>query len=543
MLVGGCAGEPADREADLVLTGGTIWYGPEAPVEPGEAPTAIAIAAGKVLAVGSDEEIEAFAGTATERIALGGRRVVPGLMDSHTHFIAGGFDLAGVQLRDAATPEEFTRRIGEFAAQHPDRWVTGGLWDHELWGGELPRRDWIDDVTGETPVFINRLDGHMALANGAALELASVTTETPDPPGGTIVRYPDGRPTGVLKDEAMSLVYRVMPAPSDAERDDALQAAAQYAVARGVTMVTDMGGWAGLETYRRAHESGELPLRVYSVVPLATWERLAEFVATEGRGDDHLFWGGLKDFVDGSLGSTTAWFYEPYDDEPSTTGLVVSDTVALKRHIVAADEAGLHVVIHAIGDLANDWLLDLYAGVSEVNGPRDRRFRIEHAQHLSLEAIERMGPDGVIPAMQPYHAIDDGRWAQKRLGAQRLKTTYAFRSLLDAGAGLPFGSDWTVAPIDPLYGIYAAVTRRTFDGANPGGWVPEEKISVAEAVTAYTVGVAYASFKENVLGDLNPGKYADLVVLSDDIFNIDPVEIENVDVDLTIVGGKVVYRR
>jgi predicted amidohydrolase YtcJ len=340
------------------------------------------------------------------------------------------------------------------------------------------------------------------------------------------------------------MVFEAMPAPSDEERDRALQAAIEHAVARGVTMITDMGSWAGLETYRRAYAGGALPIRVYSVVPISTWERLAEYVAREGRGDHHLYWGGLKGFVDGSLGSTTAWFYDSYEDEPGTSGLfVIEDTAQFKSWINSADAAGLHVVVHAIGDRANDWLLDAYGEALAENGPRDRRFRIEHAQHLTLEAIERMARDEVIPAMQPYHAIDDGRWAEKRIGPERIKTTYAFRGLLDAGARLAFGSDWTVAPIDPLYGIYAAVTRRTFDGANPGGWVPEQKISVAEAVTAYTAANAYASFLEGVLGEVEPGKYADLVVLSDDIFAIDPVQIENVKVDLTMVEGKVVYQR
>jgi len=542
-LLAGCA-ERRDVEAELILSGGLIWYGPESPVAAAEAPTALAIAGGRVLAVGGDAEIEELAGASTERIDLAGRRVVPGLMDSHTHFVAGGFDLAGVQLRDAATPEEFARRIGEFAAGHPDDWVTGGQWDHELWGGELPRRDWIDSLTESTPVFVARLDGHMGLANGRALELAGITAETPEVPGGTIVRYPDGRPTGILKDDAMALVSDVMPPPSEEEQDRALQAAIEHAVARGVTMITDMGTWAHLETYRRARARGELPIRVYSVVPLASWERLAEYVEREGRGDDRLFWGGLKGFVDGSLGSTTAWFYEPYEDEPGSSGLVViDDTTEFKGWIAAGDATGFQVIIHAIGDRANDWLLDAYAEAAAANGPRDRRFRIEHAQHLTREAIERIARDGVIPSMQPYHAIDDGRWAAKRIGAERVKTTYAFRSLLDAGAKLAFGSDWTVAPIDPLLGIYAAVTRRTLDGANPDGWVPEQKISVAEAVAAYTTGAAYASFLEDVLGRLEPGYYADLVVLSNDIFTIDPVEIENVTAELTMVEGRVVYRR
>ncbi len=539
-----CSGTGQDASvADLILTGGLVWTGPSAAIPGREATTAIAVANGRILAVGSDQDVENLAGAGTQRIDLAGRRVIPGLIDNHTHFVEGGFGLAGVQLRDASTPAEFTRRIGQFAAEHPGGWMLGGAWDHELWGGELPRRDWIDSVTPNTPVFVSRLDGHMALANGKAMALAGVTVETPDPVGGTIVRYSDGRPTGVLKDAAQGLVNRVVPARSPPELDRSLEAAAEHAVAHGVTLVTDMGSWDGLETYRRASERGELPLRVYSVVPIATWERLAAFVKQDGRGDHRLLWGGVKGFVDGSLGSTTAWFYQPYDDEPGTAGLIVTDTTELRAAILGADGAGLQLIVHAIGERANDWLLGVFSAVRQANGERDRRFRIEHAQHLSRDAIGRFGAEGVIPSMQPYHAIDDGRWAEKRIGPERIKTAYAFRDLLNADARLTFGSDWTVAPLDPLLGIYAAVTRRTIDGENPSGWVPQQKITVAEAVTAYTAANAYASYLERELGTLEAGKYADLVVLSDDIFTIDPVEIENAKVDLTMVEGRVVYRR
>jgi hypothetical protein len=464
-------------------------------------------------------------------------------MDSHTHFLAGGFALSGVQLRDAGSPEEFVRRIGRHAAQYPESWMLGGTWDHELWGGELPRRSWIDSVTPGTPVFVQRLDGHMGLANSRALELAGIGPETPDPPGGTIVRDPNGRPTGILKDAAQGLVERVIPEPAPEERDRALDAAVRHALSHGVTMVTDMGSWDNLDTYRRARNRGSLKLRVYSIVPLSSWRRLSGLVNSDGRGDHRLSWGGLKAFVDGSLGSSTAWFYRPYDDAPETSGLVVTDTTELWRQIVEADSAGLHVIVHAIGDRANDWLLDAFRDARSLNGPRDRRFRIEHAQHLSEEAIRRMGAEGVIASMQPYHAIDDGRWAEKRIGPARIRSTYAFRSLLDAGARLAFGSDWTVAPIDPLQGIYAAVTRRTLDGAWPGGWVPEQRIGVEEALVAYTANGAYASYLEQVLGTLEPGKYADLVVLSEDILAIDPTRIAEVKVDLTMVEGEVVYER
>lgn len=527
--------------ADLILTDGVVWTG-----VPGASPAeAVAVAGGRIAAVGSVDEVEAFRGPNTRVIDLRGRLATPGIIDAHTHFVSGGFQLSSVDLRDADSPEEFVRRIRDFAATLPEgAWITGGDWDHEAWGGELPRAEWIDEAVPDHPVFVSRLDGHMAVANTRALALAGVGADTPDPEGGAIVRDPaTGEPRGVLKDEAMSLVFSAIPRPSEAELDRAVQAAAAHALSLGITQVHDMGTWDHLESYRRAHARGELPLRVYSVVPMATVERLAEFVKEEGRGDERLWWGGLKAFVDGSLGSTTAWFYEPYLDEPGTTGLLTTDTTRLREDILRADREGLHVIVHAIGDRANDWLLDVYRQAESLNGERDRRFRVEHAQHLSPAAIARFGREGVIPSMQPYHAIDDGRWAEKRIGAGRLGTTYAFRSLLDAGARVAFGSDWTVAPLSPVLGVYAAVTRRTLDGRNPDGWVPEQRITVEEALEAYTSSAAFAGYAEDRLGTLQPGMLADLAVFDRNLLAVDRVEIEEARVDLTVVDGRIVFER
>lgn len=521
---------------ETIYTNASIWTG----VPNATRAQALAIRNGEIIAIGSNETIAKLRSDSTRIVDLNGAFVVPGFMDSHTHFMSGGFQLASVDLRDAKSPAEFAQRIADFAKNLPEgRWLTGGDWDHEMWGGELPQRAWIDQLTPQHPVFVNRLDGHMALANSKTLQLAGIDRNTPDPEGGTIVRDPKTKePTGILKDEAMALVYRIMPDASEAEQDEAFARAAAHALARGVTQVHDMGGWSDLATYRRAQERGDLKLRIYSVVPLSTWAKLTEHVKHNGRGDEWLRWGGLKGFVDGSLGSTTAWFYQPYADAPETSGLMTTDTTALRNWIIAADSAGLHVVVHAIGEAANDWLLNVYTQAANKNGARDRRFRIEHAQHLTRAAIARFAELGVIASMQPYHAIDDGRWAAKRIGAERIKTTYAFRALIDAKAGLAFGSDWTVAPIEPLLGIYAAVTRRTTDGANPEGWVPEQKIAVEEALRAYTSGAAYAGFQENRLGTLEPNKLADFVVLSEDLFAIAPVNIPNVRVLRTVVGGK-----
>ena len=536
------AGRPVPP--DTVYTRASVWTGvPGAPRA-----EAIAVLDGKIVAVGPTAQVAKLAGPATRTVDLGGAFVVPGLIDTHAHFLTGGFQLASVDLRGAVSREDFVRRLGEFAAKQPKgRWILGGDWDHEAWGGELPRRDWIDAVTPDNPVFVNRLDGHMALANSRALELAGVTRNTKDPDGGLIVRDPPkpgeqtGEPTGILKDEAMPLVARVQPAPSEAEQDEALDRALKHAASQGVTQVHHMGTWDDLAVFRRAVARGALTLRVYSFVPLDTWPRLAELVRKEGRGDDRLRWGGLKGYVDGSLGSTTAWFQEPYTDAPNTSGLVVTDPARLASDIRRADAAGLQVAVHAIGDRANDWLLDTFAHVETANAPRDRRFRVEHAQHLSRAALPRFAALDVIPSMQPYHAIDDGRWAEKRIGPERIRTTYAFRSLLDNKASLAFGSDWTVAPISPLEGIYAAVTRRTLDDRNPGGWVPDQKITVAEALRAYTAGGAWAGFQEDRLGTLERGRLADFVVLSADLFQVDPVEIRKVRVLRTVVGGAEIY--
>lgn len=505
---------------------------------------AFAVEGDRISAVGTSTKIRALAAAKTKVVDLGGKLVVPGFMDNHTHFQASSFQLTGVDLRDAATPEEFTRRIVARAKERPGEWILLGSWDHELWGAKLPTRDWIDAGTGDTPVFVQRLDGHMGLANSAALKIAGIDDTTPNPPGGTIIRDANGRATGLLKDVAMEAVFKVLPRPTTAQVDEAMQGGFAEALAHGVTQVHDMsdGDWTTLEAFQRAREHGKLPIRVYSFVPIADWSKMADYVRVHGRGDDWLRWGALKGFVDGSLGSTTAWFYEPYTDAPETTGLKMGDIGALAKNIQAADRAGLHVTVHAIGDHANDWLLDNYERIAKEDGPRDRRFRIEHAQHLTQAAIKRFGPLGVIPSMQPYHAIDDGRWAEKRIGAERLKGTYAFHSLLAAKARLTFGSDWSVAPLNPLTGIDAAVTRRTIDGKSPNGWQPQERISVAQAVRAYTTANAYAGFQEDRLGRIAPRYLADFVVLSADIFTIPPNDIVKTKVLSTVIGGVERYK-
>jgi predicted amidohydrolase YtcJ len=537
-LAGCAAGDPGP--ADVVFRGGTVWTG-EAD---GTRAQALAVRDGRILAVGDEGTVESLVGPDTRVVELDGRTLLPGFVDGHTHFLSGGFQLSSVDLRDADTPDEFARRIAQFAEiLEPGEWITGGDWDHELWGGELPEKEWVDALTPDNPVFVSRLDGHMALANSLALQAGGVTAETADPPGGVVVRTSDGSPAGVLRDNAMGLVSRAIPERSAEEWDRALEAAAAHALSLGVTQVHDVDGWASLNVYRRAHAAGDLPLRVYVAVPMSTWERMRDFVAEEGRGDQWLWWGGLKAFVDGSLGSTTAWFYEPYADEPSTAGLLTTDTAQLRAWIRGSDAVGLQPLVHAIGDRANDWVLDVYGELEAEQGPRDRRYRIEHAQHLTRDAIRRTAELGVIPSMQPYHAADDGRWAEKRIGPDRILTTYAFRSLMDEGARVAFGSDWTVAPLDPLLGIDAAVTRRTIDGANPDGWVPQERVTLEETLAAYTRHASFAGFSDEFSGTLTPGKVADLVVLSGDLFAQPSMGIKELRVDMTWIEGREAFRR
>lgn len=531
----GCA--PATQEADLAIFG-PVWTGDSSRPDA----EAIAIHGDSILAVGDSSEIAALIGPATEVIR--GGLVTPGFADGHVHLLDGGLQLASVDLRDAATPEEFIRRIAAFATTiQPGEWILGGTWDHENWGGELPTRHWIDSVTAGNPVFVQRLDGHMALANTRALELAGLDRDMAEIAGGTIVRDAAGELTGVFKDEAMGPVFAVIPAPSPAQADSGVAAAMRHANSKGLTAVSAVSAGAEIWATERLRAAGQQTLRVSFYPPLGQWRWVADTLAARGPGDEWIRLAGVKGFVDGSLGSTTALFFDPYLDEPTSHGLAVTPEADLRAQIGAADSAGLQVIVHAIGDRANALLMDVFDSVADVHGARDRRFRIEHAQHLRPREIERLAVSSVLASMQPYHAADDGRWAAKRIREPQLRGTYAFRSILDAGGTLVFGSDWYVAPVDPLLGIWAAVTRQTIDGANPDGWRPEQRITVEEALTAYTRANAFATFGEARRGMIRPGMLADVVVLDRDIRTISPAEIRDAAVAATIVAGKVVHRQ
>jgi len=538
---------PDGPVADLVILDARVWT-----VDPARPEAqAVAVAGGRLTAVGSNAEIEALQGPATRVVRARGRFLMPGFHDSHIHLMTGGLILDAVDLKDAASPAEFARRLGDRASRTPPgEWVLGGNWDEQGWpGAPLPTRQMIDEVTRDTPVFVNRYDEHMALANTLALKLAGVTRRTPDPPGGLIVRDAAGEPTGVLKDAAMGLVNRVIPPDTAERRERILRRALAHMAELGVTSVQDMGpADEDVALYRQFDARGELTSRIRVVTgETALAKKLGERASGEPPEESpFLRVRGAKGFADGSLGSTTALFFEPYTDDPKSRGLLADEMQPLegmRTRLQQIDRAGEQLCIHAIGDRAISMVLDLFADVAAANGARDRRPRIEHSQHVAPRDFARYARLGVIAAVQPYHAIDDGKWAERRIGRERLKGTYAFRAFLDHGVRLALGSDWPVAPLDPVQGLYAAVTRATLDGKNPNGWVPEQKITVAQVIEGYTMGAAYAEFQEREKGSVTPGKLADLVLLDRDPFKTAPEALKDIKVDLTIAGGKITCDR
>ena len=545
-LAGCCAlSLAAPPAADLIVTDAQIWTVDAA------RPTAeaVAVLGDRIVAVGPESEIAAWRGPKTTVIDAHGKRLLPGFNDAHVHFVSGGMQLDSVQLNDATSAEEMKRRVGERAAQTPKgEWITGGDWDETKWNPpRLPTRELIDPVTGDRPVFLSRYDGHMGLANSAALRAAGITRATPDPAGGVIVRDQRGEPTGALKDAAADLMDRVIPPLNHEQRVRAVRRALAHAASVGVTSVQHMvAEFEDIAVYAELLERGELTTRIYAAPLITQVDEVLKVGVRHAFGGPYLRIGALKAFADGSLGSRTAYFYEPFLDEPTNHGLLSDEMQPLslmRERMMKADAAGLQLCTHAIGDRGISTVLDLYAEVERAHAgsPEDRRWRIEHAQHMAEKDFERMGGLHVIASVQPYHAIDDGRWAEARIGHDRASRTYAFRTLLDHGVRLAFGTDWDVAPLNPLLGLYAAVTRATLDGKHPAGWFPEQKLTIQEAIEAYTMGSAFAEFQDREKGSITPGKLADMVLLSEDILTIEPAKIRDVKVLKTIVGGKLVF--
>ena len=504
---------------------------------------AVAICNDRIAAIGPSADLLAAASPSTRRIDLQGRLVLPGFNDSHVHLVDGATALVEVDLRPATSAADLAARLGAYAATQPKgRWILGGFWDHEAWPGQaLPTRADIDAATPDHPVFVQRLDGHMGLANSLALRLAAVTRGTPVPDGGAIVADAAGEPTGMLKDNAMALVTRAVPAPSPEEIAAKAAAGLAHAARLGVTTIQDMTTSAAeLTAYQRLRAEGRLPVRITSHQNRPIDGLVAAGLAT-GFGDDWLRIGGVKLFADGAMGSGTAAFYAPYTDDPGTSGLLIQPPEVLERQMREADAAGFQLVVHAIGDRANATVLDILDRLRQSRGARDRRARIEHAQVVRSADKARFRTLGVIASIQPSHCIDDMRWAEKRIGRARSADAYDFKSFVDAGAPVAFGTDWFVEPLDPMLGLYAAVTRQFPDGTPEGGWFPEERLTLAQALEFYTAGSAYAEFAETRKGRLKPGYLADLVVLSKNLFDIPPREILSTTVVLTIVGGRIVH--
>jgi predicted amidohydrolase YtcJ len=530
----------AQGKADLVLRGGRVFAGTGRPPA-----TALASAGERIVFVGSDAGAAAFIGPATRVVELGGRLVVPGFNDAHVHFLDGGFGLLSVDLRGARDESELAQRLAAHARTLPKgAWIRNGNWDHEAWPSRaLPTRQSIDAATPDHPVFVNRLDGHMALANTLALRLAGVDRHTNDPDGGTIVRDAAGEPTGVLKDNAQRLVSRAIPEPSREMNRRAARAALEEAARVGVTTIQDNSAIDALPTYIELRERGELTARFNVWRPASALDALERSGVRSGLGDDWIRIGAIKILSDGSLGSGTAAFFEPYADAPSTSGLLLYPVPELERLILKADAARFQLAVHAIGDRANSLVLDALQKAVLTNAPRERRFRIEHAQHVRKRDLHRYKALGVVASIQPSHCIDDMRWAERRIGKERIAEAYNFRSFTSAGIPVAFGTDWYVEPLDPRLGLYAAVTRELPGGGPPGGFSPDERLSLEGAIDLYTRGSAYAEFAEAHKGTLETGKLADFVVFARDLFRIEPREILTTPVDLTVVGGRVAFER
>ena len=508
---------------------------------------AVVIENGRILFVGSTPEARtAWSDSRTKMVNLEGKLMLPGFIDNHTHFADGGMYLSGIDLRGAKSTTEFKSILKKYADSHKGEWINSGNWDHESWEvKDLPTKEMIDNLTKDSPVFVDRFDGHMALANSKALTLAGITKDTKSPDGGEIVKDPKtGEPTGILKDAAMSLIYSIIPALTPEQKIKYVQRALQEARENGITSVQDITFQPDLIAFQTLEKEDKLTCRFYTRLPINSYQNLVNAGIQVGFGSNKIKLGSLKAYADGSLGSSTALMFKPYEQNPNVKGLA-SDIIIngnLTKWATDADKNHLQLSIHAIGDSANYLMLKLFENITKTNPKWDRRFRIEHAQHVRFEDIPLFAKLGVIASVQPYHCIDDGVWAAKRIGT-RIDYTHPYKSFLDAGIKLCMGSDWSVAPLNAILGIYAAVTRQTVDGGNPMGWIPKQKIGIVDAIKGYTINNAYAAFEEKEKGSIELGKLADMVVLSDDILTIKPEKIQNVRVLMTIFDGKIVYEK
>jgi hypothetical protein len=540
-----CAGPADDRPVSvtLALVNGRIWTGdPERPWVDG-----LAVADGRIIAVGTSDAIELLADDAAV-IDVRQRLVLPGFIDTHTHLLDLGDPTTSLVLTTARSRRQFVSQVADAAlGQPPGTWLLGREWDQRLWGGPLPHRDWIDPITPDHPVWLVQRDQHLGLANSVALDQAGIVAGTPgaqttgdDPADGVL--------TGVVTGAAMRLLEAAIPSPPPAARDRALDHALREAAVRGVTSVHHIGGWDDLEVFERARRGGRLTLRVYAAVPIDTWVRLDRALGAralggdDGRGDEWLRVGSVHVQLDGSLAARTAAFHDAYADSSDETARLGVNLDAIRPLVIAADGAGMQVMVEAVGDRATQSALDLNQQIFERHGPRDRRYRMELAQHLRPIDVARFATGGVLASTLPFSTLHDGRWIDQQLGPERARTSFPFRGLVDAGAVVTFGSGWLDRGT-PIDGMYAAVTRRTLDGMHPRGWVPQQRITIEEALRAYTSAAAYASFEEDRKGTLTVGRLADFVVVDRDLLTVSPNDIPSVRVLMTAVGGEIVFDR
>jgi predicted amidohydrolase YtcJ len=509
---------------------------------------ALAMSEGRITCVGKMDHVLTDCGggqEGVETINLRGQFLMPGFNDAHVHLGNAAADELAVPLIGVPSTEEMQKRVAAAVAQHKEGdWITGGGWDHTLWPEKrFPNRQLLDAVSPKNPVILTHISGHVAVANSLALKIAEISKSTPNPPGGEIDRDALGEPTGVLKEgAAMSLVKVRIPDPTFEQRRKGIELVLQNVARNGVTSVQDYSEWADFQVYQQLKEEGKLTVRITEWLPFnLPLNELQNRQAQGGTKDPWLKVGALKAFLDGALGSRTAAMLEPYSDDPSTTGILTMDPEKLTAMAIQRDKAGFQLAFHAIGDRANRIALDVFEAVAKANGSRDRRDRIEHAQVVAPMDFPRFAELRVIASMQPSHQTTDMRWAEDRIGRERIMGAYAWATMLKNKVPLAFGTDYNVEPISPFRGLYACVTRERPDGGPKNGWEPQEKISLEDCIRAYTSGSAYAQFEERKKGELKPGEYADFIILSNDLTKVPPAQFTKTRVLRAVVGGRTVY--
>ncbi len=519
---------------------------------------AMAVSDGKISCIGKMDHVLLDCGgvqEGVETVQLRGQFVMPGFNDAHVHLGGAAADILAVPLTGVPSVEELQKRVADAVAQHKEgEWITGGGWDHTMWPEQkFPNRQQLDAVAPKNPVILTHISGHVAVANSLALQHAEIDKYTPNPPGGEIEHDGRGEPTGMLKeDAAMSLVKVRIPDPSPEQRRKGIDLVFENLARNGITSVQDYSDWEDFkmfrqlkdeyQVFRQMKEEGKLTVRITEWLPFnMPLNDLQNLRAQGGTTDPWLKTGALKAFVDGAMGSRTAALLEPYSDDPSTSGILTNDPEKLRTMAIARDKAGFQLAFHAIGDRANRIALDVFEAVAKANGPRDRRDRIEHAQLVAPEDFPRFAKLNVIASMQPSHQTTDMRWAEDRVGRDRIKGAYAWATMQKNGVRLAFGTDYDVEPISPFRGLYACVTRERPEGGPKSGWEPQEKISLEDCIRAYTSGAAYAQFEEGKKGELKAGEYADFIILSNDLTKVPPSQYTKTSVLRTVVGGRTVY--